>query len=151
MNTVTLEEIKRAQTDLSNLIAALTKQPPTIFTVDTTLPAMNSGERYVGAIISADGTKREHIILLPGDNDVAGWGKQMEWAASIGGELPDRVESALLFATMKDEFKPEWYWLREQHAAYSSYAWMQYFDYGNQDDVHKGYQYRARAVRRVAI
>jgi len=114
------------------------------------IPELNEGEVYVGLIVSADGTKNHHIILLPSDIE-ANWQKATKWAASIGGELPDRVESALLFATLKSEFKNDWYWTREQHASYSDCAWMQYFGYGSQYDYHKGYGYRARAVRRLAI
>lgn len=112
-------------------------------------PALAEGEVYVGLI--AAGTRREHIILLPGELEDAPWAKAMKWAESIGGELPDRVESALLFATLKDQFKPEWHWTREQYASYSGCAWVQYFDNGNQGNGHKGYAYRARAVRRLPI
>ena len=113
--------------------------------------AIGETERYVGTIISADGSRAHHLILLPGDNDDADWQTQMDWAKSIGGELPDRVESALLFASMKDEFKADWYWTREQHAALSIYAWMQLFNFGTQYGYRKGISYRARAVRRLAI
>jgi hypothetical protein len=116
-----------------------------------TLPQLSEGEIYVGAIISADGSKNHHIILLPGESDDVEWKDAMEWAASIGGELPDRCESALLFATMKDSFKPEWYWLREQLSTYSSYAWRQYFSSGRQGDYLKSFELRARAVRRLPI
>jgi hypothetical protein len=133
MTTITLEDIKQTQQQLADMISALARVPATIFSVDPKLPEMNPGERYAGCIISADGAIRHHIILLPGDIDSTSWKKQMEWAASIGGELPGRVESALLFATMKDEFKPEWYWLREQHASDSVYAWLQTFGDGTQD------------------
>jgi hypothetical protein len=75
----------------------------------------------------------------------------MDWAKSIGGELPDRCESALLFATMKDEFSPEWYWSRAQHAADSGYAWLQHFGTGSQSYDPKSYEGRARAVRRLEI
>jgi len=149
--TTTLEDIRHAQQKLTDMITTLAKQPPVIHTLGATLPDMTEGERYVGSIISADGAIRHHIILLPGDNDATSWQKQMDWAASIGGVLPDRVEGALLFATMKDEFKPEWYWTREQHASNESYAWLQYFDNGCQYYGHKDSLSRARAVRRVAI
>lgn len=118
---------------------------------EVTLPPLNEGERWVGAIISADGSKREHIILLPGEIGSANWNDAIAWAASIGGELPDRCEGALLFATMKDEFEPAWHWTREQHAADSDYAWYQDFNYGTQYDSYKNHELRARAVRRLEI
>ena len=114
-------------------------------------PQLNEGEIYAGAIIKPDGTGH-HVILLDGDNDDASWDDAMAWAKSIGGDLPDRVEQSLLFAHLKDRFKPEWYWSNTQHASYSCCAWCQYFDNGNQDDCHnEGYTLRARAVRRVEI
>jgi hypothetical protein len=116
-----------------------------------TPPLLNDGEIYVGAIISADGSKNHHIILLPGESDDVEWKDAMEWAASIGGELPDRCESALLFATMKDEFKPEWYWLREQHATYSIRAWCQDFSSGGHGNYYNRVELRSRAVRRLEI
>lgn len=93
------------------------------------VPKLNEGEVYVGAIISADGTKNHHIILLPG-NIEGNWKKAGKWAASIGGELPDRVELALLFATLKSEFEKDYYWSSEERASDSDYAWMQNFDDG---------------------
>lgn len=116
-----------------------------------TIPELNPGERYVGAIISADGTKQEHIILLPGELEGANWKKAMKWAKDIGGDLPNRCEGALLFATLKGEFKPEWHWANEEHASGSDYAWIQDFDDGHQYGCHKSYESRARAIRRVKI
>lgn len=116
-----------------------------------TFPALNDGEQWLGAIISADGSKRHHVILLPGELESSNWKHSMEWAAKIGGDLPDRSESALLFATMKSEFKEDAYWTNTQHAAYSDYAWYQDFGNGYQHDYYKSSQLRARAVRRVVI
>ena len=52
---------------------------------------------------------------------------------------------------MKDQFKPEWHWLREQHASHSGFAWTQDFDGGYQLNASKLFNYRARAVRRLPI
>jgi hypothetical protein len=113
-------------------------------------PELNEGEIYAGAIIAPDGTGH-HVILLDGDKDGADWNTQMEWAKSIGGDLPDRVEQALLFKHLKDRFKPEWYWSNTQHASDSGCAWSQNFSGGSQLSNLKSYEGRARAVRRVAI
>ena len=113
-------------------------------------PQLNEGEIYAGAIIKPDGTGH-HVILLDGDNAAASWDDAMEWAKSIGGDLPDRVEQSLLFAHLKDRFKEEWYWSNTQHAAYSGYAWCQIFDDGIQYNYGKSAELRARAVRRVEI
>lgn len=114
-------------------------------------PHLNEGEKFAGVIVSADGKYRHALILLPGEAEPNNWQAQMDWANSIGGDLPDRVESALLFATLRDEFQPEWYWTNEQHASDSDYAWLQYFGYGYQFNIRKSDGYRARAVRRSPI
>lgn len=114
-------------------------------------PQLNPGEKFAGVIVSADGKYRHALILLPGEAESNHWQAQMDWAKSIGGDLPDRVESALLFATLRDEFKPEWYWSCEQHAASAGYAWVQNFDDGLQYYYHKSLKYPVRAVRRSPI
>jgi hypothetical protein len=153
MTTVTLDEIKAEQSKLAEMIARLEVQTKLAanFPITINTPQLNNGERWLGAVVSADGKKCEHIILLPGEKNATNWKDAMAWAASIGGELPDRTESALLFATMKDEFKPEWYWSCEEHAAGPVYAWLQVFDDGIQNDFHKSDRGTARAVRRLKI
>ena len=146
---ITLEAIKSEQSKIAAMIAAFEQQPSYPITIP--FPTLNEGEKFIGVIVSADGSKRHALILLPGMRVGINWDDSMAWAKSIGGELPDRCESALLFATMKDEFSPEWYWTREQHAADSGYAWSQLFINGGQDDYHKSYEGHARAVRRLEI
>lgn len=149
MNAPAIKALRDELDQIAKRIDALEMQPT--FPITITAPNPRPGELFVGVVISADGTRREKLYLLPGDNDDADWQAQNDWAASIGGRLPDRVESALLFATMKDQFKPEAYWTREQHAADSSCAWYQYFDGGYQhyDGTHD--KLRARAVRSEPI
>jgi hypothetical protein len=114
-------------------------------------PELNEGEIYAGAIIAPDGTGH-HIILLEGDKDGSDWNTQMEWAKSIGGDLPDRVEQALFFKHLPDQFQQDWYWSNTQHASISVFAWYQNFLHGGQYNGYgKHYELRARAVRRVAI
>jgi len=115
-----------------------------------TTPELKENEIYAGAIINPDGTGN-HIILLDGDHEESDWSSAMDWAKEQGGDLPNRVESALLFNQLKDRFKPEWYWTNEQHASTSGYAWFQSFDGGAQDIWSKDNQLRARAVRRLSV
>ena len=116
-----------------------------------TVPKLKPGEKFAGTIITPDGKYRHHLILLPQEAEENNWQAQMDWAASLGGDLPDRVESALLFATLRDEFKPEWYWTKEQRASGADWVWMQTFSDGYQYDYRKDGYYRARAVRRLII
>ncbi len=126
---------------------------PTRFTLTAPLtitpPPLKDGELWAGIVTTEKGL--HHIILLPGDQDEATWKKQLAWAKKAGGDLPDRVELATLRRTLPDEFKPDWYWSNEQHAADSGCAWCQYFGYGHQSSYDVTNELRARAVRRVAI
>ncbi|MCC7041077.1 MAG: DUF1566 domain-containing protein [Burkholderiales bacterium] len=107
------------------------------------------GERYVGLVVTADRRMAHHIILLPEPMPgEASWDSAMAWAKKRGGDLPDRVEGALLFVTLRDEFEKRWYWLNEQVAGDAGYAWVQSF-LGFQNLTDKDWSCRARAVRRV--
>ena len=153
MPTVTLEEIKKEHGKVAEMIAAFeaNAKADAAYPITITFPDLKKGERHVGVIISADGTKRHHIILLPDELENATWKDGIEHAKTIGAEVPDRCEGALLFATMKDEFKPECYWLREPHASGSGFAWYQYFANGYQDCSDEGSQLRVRFLRRLEI
>jgi hypothetical protein len=116
------------------------------------IPPLAEGEIYIGAIGDKNGDFH-HVILLPGDNKRASWADQLEWAKSIGGDLPNRVEQAILFANFRDQFEQEAYWSNtpDTDPGYSGWAWFQDFSYGLQYDYRQGYELRARAVRRLPI
>ncbi|MFA7278606.1 MAG: hypothetical protein WC100_00760 [Sterolibacterium sp.] len=115
-------------------------------------PPLRYGERYVGAILGKDG-HGHHVIRLPYERDKQlNWKDAMAYAAQEGAELPDRVESALLYAKREpDEYVAEYHWTREQDAGNESYAWLQSFLNGGQTIIHKDVKYRVVLVRRVAI
>ena len=111
---------------------------------------LKKGETYAGAIVAPDGTGH-HIILLPGDHEEANWDDSMEWAKSIGGDLPDRVEQALFYKHLPDQFQKEWYWSNTLHASGSDYAWCQNVIIGGQYYRSTSNKCRARAVRRSPL
>ena len=111
---------------------------------------LNPGEEYLFSLSFPDG-KTIHTILLPADHDDTTWDESMEWAKSIGGDLPDRVELALLFKYKPEAFKKDYYWSNSQHASFASVAWYQSFYNGFQVNHHTNTKLRARAVRRVTI
>ena len=113
------------------------------------LPELAEGETYVGCIGDALGNLH-HVILLPGDNDDT-HEAQLEWAKSIGGDLPTRIEQAMLWANHRDQFKKDLYWSNEIHHAESGWAWCQHFYGGGQYGDIRVNELRARAVRRVPI
>lgn len=122
--------------------------------ITITFPVLSEGERLVATIITPTG-RREHIIRMAMAVQTSAeltWQAAMDFAKDAGGELPDRVEGALLFQTKEDdEFTDDWYWTREQYAGDESFAWCQYFDDGDQYGFHKGNECRVVLVRRVAI
>jgi hypothetical protein len=75
--------------------------------------------------------------------------------------LPSRLELLLAYHELaaakqfakgkKEAFDPNWYWSSTQHAEGAVYAWLQVFGYGSQDYFLKGYEFRARAVRRIKL
>ena len=84
------------------------------------------------------------------DKDLT-WQEAIDWAKSVGGELPTRFESALLYANLRDKIDTGyWYWTATTHDSEPSWAFGQNFDYGNQVSYRiKDFPDRARAVRRV--
>lgn len=77
------------------------------------IPPLAEGETYVGSYGNAAG-ELTHVTLLVGDNDGATQEKQLEWAKSIGGDLPNRIEYAMLFAYHRDRFQKDAYWSNEE-------------------------------------
>ncbi len=112
------------------------------------IPETKEGETYGGVIINPDGTGH-HFILLPGAQDNTRWKDAMAWAKEQGGDLPNRVEQALLLDKNKDQFEERYYWSNTQRASHSVFAWFQDFHLGYQLYWSKLFQLRARAVRRV--
>jgi hypothetical protein len=159
LKTETNQEIRMSQalaaikSDLAALhakVAALEAQARSIAIAAVTI-AMVDGERFAGLVLDDDGLPSHYLVLLPGAAEGVTWSLAGEWAAKAGGELPTRREQSLLFANLKSEFESNYYWSSEQHAANSDYAWLQHFGGGYQDDNHKSYEGRARAVRRLPI
>ena len=114
------------------------------------IPPLSEGETYIGAIGDKNGDVY-HVVLLPGDNDDATWEAQMEWAKSIGGDLPTRVEQSMLWAGHRDQFKKDLYWSNETHHESDKHVWCQTFVNGFQYGYRKLNELRARAVRRLPI
>ncbi|HEY0062498.1 MAG TPA: DUF1566 domain-containing protein, partial [Telluria sp.] len=88
---------------------------------------LRAGEVYAGIVLGQDGKPDHHLILLAPEATDVTWAKAKDFAKKAGGELPTRSEQALLYANLKKEFQPRWYWSCEQHAASSDCAWGQGF------------------------
>ncbi|MDC6132003.1 DUF1566 domain-containing protein [Burkholderia gladioli] len=116
------------------------------------LPPLAEGEIYLCGFVDTNGDV-VHTILLPGDNDDASWQDQLDWAKSIGGDLPTRAELVIAYEQHRDQFQDEAYWSNtpDTDPGYSGWAWCQDFDYGNQVSYRQSVELRARAVRRLSI
>ena len=113
----------------AEIVAQITPNPISV------LPLLNQGETFLGAYCGPDG-EIVRVILLPEEKAPSSWKSAMEWAKDLGGDLPNRVEQAMLFSYLRDQFKRAWYWSNQLHESDDSYAWCQYFYDGNQ-----GYYY----------
>ena len=152
MTTITLQDIEARQSELAAMIERFKVTPtaPILFRVPAADIELQPGERYAGAVLGDDGKITHHLVLLPGEAEAVPWQDAAEWAHEVGGELPTRQEQALLYANLKAEFQPSWYWSSETYESDGSGAWGQNFGSGYQSYYHKSYEGRARAVRRFA-
>jgi len=64
-------------------------------------------------------------------------------------EVPAQTAAAAFQDGAGEALSPEWYWSSTQYSPTN--AWIQDFADGDQHDVHKGGEYRARAVRRFKV
>lgn len=117
-------------------------------------PELKEGETYIGCIGNSTGTLH-HIILLPGDSDDADWETQMQWAKSIGGDLPDKIEFAMLNSIFSSHFRDDFYWSNARSLTLDKTpngdCWYQQFPWGVQATFPESIQLRARAVRRAPV
>ena len=112
-----------------------------------------AGEHYAGLSRDHDTGAWHHLVLLPAttDKDLT-WKEAIDWAKSVGGELPTRFESALLYANLRDKVDTSrWHWTATEVEGETKYAWIQSFSGGTQYYGHEGDDHRARAVRRVPV
>jgi len=140
---------KQAKKSARPAAKPVAKKPATLKAL--ALPALKKGEIYAGILLK-DGAPAHHLILLPGHKTTPiKWDNAVAWAKAEGGELPTRKEQALLFANAAAHFEERYYWSSEVHPVDADCAFIQGFGCGGQSYVLMGFDYRARAVRRVAI
>lgn len=117
-----------------------------------TIPQLAEGEVYAGLSRDSETGAWHHLVMLPGMGEDLTWKAAIKWAKSVGGELPTRDESALLYANVRDQIDTDdWYWTATPGAGDERGAWLQDFLNGNQTSYHEDTSYRARAVRRAPV
>lgn len=120
--------------------------------IPATTIELQPGEHYAGIVLGADGHATHHLVLLPA-RPVAdlNWAGAKAWAASVGGELPNRQEQALLYANCKPHLQPSWHWSCQECEEDASWAWGCYFDDGYQNYRESSSAGSAVAVRRLPL
>lgn len=114
------------------------------------------GGVFAGIVRGRDGAPDYYLIVGPDLGELP-WDQAKEAAAAVkvdghtDFELPFRTEQAVMYGNVPELFEQRWYWSQEQSAGSSACAWAQYFHNGLQGWLGKGYDFRARAVRRVPI
>ena len=66
-------------------------------------------------------------------------------------DLPAQTAASAFQEGGAEALADDWYCSSTQRASNTAYAWGQDFDFGYQDDFHKSYAGRARAVRRFKL
>lgn len=120
----------------------------------TSLPQVGAafeGGTFCGLLTDKLGQPYLLVLLAEKPGKQLPWAKAIKWAKEHDADLPNRVESAMLFAHLGDQFDKDWHWTNEQHASDASCAWYCLFDYGLQYDLLKSYEGCARAVRRLPL
>lgn len=85
------------------------------------------------------------------------WKDAKAWAESVGGQLPTRPVSALLYANAKPLFQRTWHWTLDELQADTgdeddaSYAWYCHFTGGYQSSYHESAEGAAVAVRLIPL
>lgn len=129
----------------------------------TSLPTMGAALAnglFVGLTTNPEGL-HQAVVLLPARPDKRlTWTDAKAWAESAGGVLPSRPEFAMAFANVRKDIATEgWFWTRDDvidpdepdNEDYASYAWLQTFYSGYQDDSLKSYEGCAVAVRLIPL
>jgi hypothetical protein len=111
------------------------------------IPPLAEGEIYLCGLADANGDV-EHTVIVAVNNERGSWQQQMNWAKTLGGDLTNRVEQALIRAKRPDLVEEAAYWSNTTVEWDSAYAWCQDFSYGFQGGSHKSAALRAVAVRR---
>lgn len=147
VNVGTLDEASTAF--LNRLLTSTTESVPVAPALPTA-PTTQTGEQYAG-IAFVDGKPSHHLFLLDAKSGSRlQWQDAKDWAESVGGELPERFEAALLYANLRDQFDTSnWHWTATQFSAGS--AWIQHFTGGNQSNDGEDLEFLARAVRRLPL
>jgi hypothetical protein len=108
------------------------------------------GKKIEGADSKLDGLANTKALLASKhSHPAAKWTSEYTRDGHTDFYLPAQRELNLAYATLAEEFSPNWYWSSTQFSAYD--AWYQDFGDGAQDASSKDFDYRVRAFRSINI
>ena len=144
MDTAALASLQNSPASTSPPQGATAPSSPLVF---------NPGDRYAGTTLNPAGQPTHHLVLLAArPNAPMDWATAKAWATSVGGELPTRQESALLFANCRDALPEALGWSSEEYEIEATCAWVCNFYNGYQNNhLRKSYEGSAVAIRRIPL
>jgi hypothetical protein len=149
MPPITIEAIAQKQTELEKLIQQFKQSQCITITIDRRTIELQSGERYAGAKLDAQGNHlHDTIVMADRPDSKMTFDATQKWAESVGGNAPSPEEFALIKANCADLLTESWYWTNKPHADDSSYAWYFYSD-GYTSNLSRSAAGGALAVRRA--
>ena len=118
------------------------------------LPRIHSqyaGGEMMGVMAGENGAPDYLLIHMGNSPNHVTFEKALNWSRTTSGEEgPTPRELQMLMANRrKGQFNSVGHWSSAPYAGGERFAWMQYFDNGDQDYDHKDDDYVAVAVRRV--
>ncbi len=132
-----------------NTVAA---QPAEVTTLTfASLPALHeslASGKFAG-VVTIDGQHVAVVLLDDRPEKRLNWGNAKAWAKKVGGQLPPRLVSLLLYFTCKELIDASWIWAGEPGG--SSYAWCCDFSDGGVYDLGRSAEGGAVAVRLIPL
>ena len=115
------------------------------------------GAIYAGIAPAEGDMPQAHLVLwLNTPETRQNYEESIALAKAVNPEtdshLPTRTESALLYATVRDQIKKDsWYWTSTYYDDDKDAAVVQFFGDGDQNSYGLGDEYRALAVSRLPL
>jgi hypothetical protein len=120
------------------------------------VPGLN-GAIYAGIAPAEGGMPQAHLVLwVETPKTRQNYEASLALAKAVNPEtdshLPTLTESALLYATLRDQIEKDgWYWTSTYYDDDKDAAFVQLFCYGGQHDGYLSLKLRALAVSRFAL
>jgi len=110
-----------------------------------------SGGIYAGVTTSFSGRPYALVLLPDKAGSCVNWKTAGEWARSIGGDLPTRLDAALLFANLDKHLASSWVFISDGDEHPGNTDWGRVFNDGWYSKYRNRSGFGAYAVRRIPL